>query len=315
MEPELRAAVIGGAAARAIARREERMGAGGRIRRIRGACLVLAAMLAIACLGADCAVPGAGTPGCAPSAEMMAASDSRSLIAVVPRTSAAEADWALDTLARLLPYAARPGLQLHVLDSQDSDDLGEGGGDGGPPQVVTTSAPTFRAFQVTGAPPAPRDPNPLTEKLYCGHVSTWEEHARGELRAKRARRDAAVRAWALRTAARLSALARRPIPDTLGSESGVEIDPALSIFAAAEIAQDTPSPTIAFLGGLTSLRPPSQRFRFPARLIALVRSTDPSQVVHAETVWARWAHRAGGSFRALSANDTSATIGQALAGT
>ena len=31
-------------------------------------------------------------------------------------------------------------------------------------------------------------------------------------------------------------------------------------------------------------------------------------------IWARWAHRAGGSFAALSANDAPATISQALAG-
>jgi hypothetical protein len=157
--------------------------------------------------------------------------------------------------------------------------------------------------------------NPLTEKLYCNHLSTWEEHARDALQSERARRDATVHAWALRTAAQLTALARRPIPDTLGSESGVEIDPALSVFAAAEIAQAAPAPTIVFLGGLTSLRPPSQRFRFPARLIALVRTTDPGQVVRAEAVWERWARRAGGTFSALSANDNPAVLGQALAGT
>ena len=134
-----------------------------------------------------------------------------------------------------------------------------------------------------------------------------------ELRAESARRVMAVRAWAKRTAASLVALARRRIPDTAGTEAGVEIDASASIFSAAEIAEAAPEPTILFLGGLTALKPPSRIFHLRARLVALVRSSDPRQVLRAEAAWTRWADRAGGSFMALSADDAPATIGQMLA--
>ena len=69
-----------------------------------------------------------GVSGCAAPVEALPASRSSSLIAVVPRTSAQAAIWGLDELAQLLPSAARAGMELHVFYSQDSDDLGEGGG-------------------------------------------------------------------------------------------------------------------------------------------------------------------------------------------
>lgn len=252
--------------------------------------------------------------GCAVPVEALPASGSSSLIAVVPRTSAGAAVWGLDELAQLLPSAARAGMELHVFYSQDSDDLGEGGGDGGPPQVVLTSAPSFPAFQVTGAPQRPADPTPLSARLYCRHLGAWLVHASRVLHAEIARRAALLATWAKTTAARLTALAGRPIPDTTGSEAGGEIDSGGSIFAAALVAEAAPHPTVLVLGGLTALSPPSVKFGFPARLVALIRSSDPGQVVGAEFAWTRWAHRAGGSFEALSSSDSPAVIAGALDG-
>ena len=253
-----------------------------------------------------------GGSGCAVPVEALPASGSSSLIAVVPRTSAEAAVWGLDELAQLLPSAARAGMELHVFYSQDSDDLGEGGGDGGPPQVLLTSAPSFPAFQVTGAPQSPANPTPLSARLYCRHIAAWQVHASRVLRAEAVRRAALVATWARTTAARLTVLAGRPIPDTTGSEAGGEIDTGGSIFAAALVAEVAPHPTVLVLGGLTALSPPSIRFRFPARLVVLIRSSDPGQVLGAESAWTRWAHRAGGSFEALSSNDSSTAIAGAV---
>ena len=135
---------------------------------------------------------------------------------------------------------------------------------------------------------------------------------RPQLRAEAARRAASEAAWARTTAARLKVLADKPIPDTAGLEAGGEIDAATSVFAAAQVADAAPNPTIFVLGGLTELKPPSAEFRFPARLVALTRSSDPGQVLGAESAWARWAHRAGGSFEVLSSNDAPAAIARAL---
>ena len=253
-------------------------------------------------------------PNCMPKAEKLAASRRSSLIAVVPRTSRSAATWGLRELARLLPLVASGGLQLHVLYSQDSDDLVEGGGDGGPPQVLLTSVPHFPAVHLTGAPASPSDPTSLSAGLYCGRLASWQAHATSRLQTETARRAALAAAWARTARADLRRLARKPIPDTSGSESGVEIDASASVFTAAQVAQAAPQPTIVFLGGLTSLRPPLLKFRFPARLVALIRSTDPGQVLRAEANWARWARRAGGSFEAVSANDAPAQIARALSG-
>jgi hypothetical protein len=271
-----------------------------------------AVTLAFAGLGAGCARIGAAGPVCAARMETLPASAVSSLIAVVPRTSASAAIWGLDELAQLLPSVARAGLELHVLYTQDADDLAEGGGDGGPPQVVITEAPGFAVFRVGRAPQAPPDPTPLTGKMYCDRVAAWHGHSDEELQAEAARRTAVLKSWARTTAARLEALADKPIPDTSGSEGGVEADAGASIFTAAQIAQAAPRPTILFLGGLTELTPPAQSFRFPARLVALIRSSNPGEVIHAEAAWARWADRAGGRFEALSANDTQATIAGVL---
>jgi hypothetical protein len=279
----------------------------------------LVSVLSQACLVGSIAAAGLAT-GCIPSArlncvprtEKLTASRRSSLIAVMPRTSRSAATWGLRELAKLLPFVASGGLQLHVLYSQDSDDLGEGGGDGGPPQVLLTSVPDFPAVQITGAPARPADPTSLSASLYCERVTAWEAHASSRLRAGTARRAAVAAAWAKAAGADLKSLAAKPIPDTSGSEAGVEIDASASVFAAAQVAQAAPQPTIAFLGGLTSMRPPSVSFRFPARLVALIRSTDPGQVLKAEAIWARWALRAGGSFTAVSANDAPAQIARAL---
>jgi len=234
------------------------------------------------------------------------------LIAIVPRTSANAASWGLHELAFLLPFLAQAGLELHVIYTQDSDDLGEGGGDGGPPQVLETQAPSFPTFQVQGAPQAPADPNTLTAKLYCERLAAWQSSANQTLRNQATRRITAVTAWAETNAVRLIALAAKPIPDTTGREAGVEFDAGASIFSAAQVAQAAPRPTILVLGGLTELAPPSQHFAVPAHLVVLVRSTDPTQVLHAENAWSRWITRAGGTFQAISANDGPTAITTAL---
>jgi hypothetical protein len=235
------------------------------------------------------------------------------LIAIVPRTSANAAIWGLHELASLLPLVARTGLELHVVYTQDGDDLGEDGGDGGPAQVLETQAPNFPVFQVHGAPQPPADPNALTAKLYCERLTAWQSSASQALTNQAAQRMDAVMAWATSTAARLIAVANAPIPDTTGREAGVEFDAGASIFAAAQIAQAAPQPTIVVLGGLTAVAPPSQDFKVPAHLVLLVRSTDPTRVLHAESAWKRWVARAGGTFQAISANNTPSVIAQALA--
>ena len=270
-------------------------------------------------LSAGCAriTPDVGSPdagsGCTVHLEALPASGSSSLIAVIPRTAAEAAVWGLDELAQLLPFAARGGLELHVLYSQDSDDLAEGGGDGGPPQVLLAVAPSFSSFKVGGAPPSPANPTALSARLYCDRLAAWQVRASEQLHAEAARRIASLAAWARTTAVRLTTLASKPIPDTSGSEAGGEIDADASIFAAAQVAEAAPQPTILVLGGLTALNPPAEGFPFPARLVALIRSTDPGQVLGAESAWTRWVHRAGGSFEAVSSDDSPTTIARALA--
>ena len=270
---------------------------------------LLAALLAIFTAGCS---PGE-TPQCSAESEALPASPAASLIAIVPRTSAEAATWGLRELALLLPYAAQAGLDLHVFYTQDGDDLTDDGGDGGPPQVLQSQALTFLAFAVGGAPAPPSDPNPLTTKLYCGHLAAWQSTAAATVRAEVARRAAAVRAWAAAADARLLSIASSPIKDTEGPEADVEFDSGASIFAAAQVALRAPRPTIVFLGGLTEVSPPSYSFAVPARLVALIRSTDPGQVLNAETSWSRWVSKAGGTFRAVSAYDSPAVIASSLA--
>jgi hypothetical protein len=131
------------------------------------------------------------------------------------------------------------------------------------------------------------------------------------LQAESARRNTSVTNWARMTAARLTALQQQPIPDTTGPEE-TKVDAGASIFAADEISQAAPHPTIFFLGGLTAFRPSPRGFRFPTRLVALIRATSPTQVLEAESAWSRWVRRAGGSFAALSADDTPTTIAKVL---
>jgi hypothetical protein len=274
--------------------------------------LAAVATLTVASLGAGCARAIHEESGCAPRVEALPASSPSTLIGVDPRTSAAAASWGPAELAQLLPFVAHGGLELHMLYTQDADDLADGGGDGGPTQALLMKAPDFPRFQVTGEPQAPADPTALAAHLYCQRLATWEHHAQRALRAEAARRAAAVQAWVAMAVARLTALASRPIPDTSGPEAGVEADAGASIFAAAQVAEVASRPTILFLGGLTSLTPPSQGFRFPAHLVALVRSSNPVQVLRAEAAWSRWAAQAGGSFEALSANDAPAVIARVL---
>lgn len=280
-------------------------------RRFTAVVSVVSMTLAILIVGCTPAVGGG--PGCTSRTEAVPASRAASLIAIVPRTSAETASWGLRELAFLLPFVARAGLDLHVIYTQDSDDLAEGGGDGGPPQVLEAQAPGFPVFQVQGAPQAPADPNALTAKLYCEHLATWQSRASLTVRDEAARRIATVSAWARSNAVRLAELAARPVPDTTGPEAGVEFDAGASIFSAAQIAQAASRPTILVLGGLTALAPPSQDFKVPAHLVVMVRSTDPAQVIHAENAWSRWITRAGGTFQAISANDTPTVITSALA--
>jgi hypothetical protein len=265
-----------------------------------------------AILAAGCAPSAPKSQGCASRIEALAASQTSSLIAIIPRTSANAASWGLRELAFLLPLVARAGLELHVVYTQDGDDLGEDGGDGGPPQVLEAQAPSFLVFQVQGAPQSPADPNALTAKLHCERLAAWQSSASQALRNQASRRIAAVSTWANSNAARITALATHPIPDTTGSEGGVEFDAGASIFSAAQIAQAAPQPTIVVLGGLTAVAPPSQKFEVPAHLVVLVRSNDPGQVLHAESVWSRWVKQAGGTFQAISANDTPSVIAETL---
>lgn len=239
---------------------------------------------------------------------------SANLIAVIPRISAGAARWGFRELADLLPLLARPGLELHVLYTQDADDLTEGGGDGGPPQVLATSAPNAPGIRVAGAPAEPNDPTSLSAQLYCQRMAAWQARAVTTLRTISARRAAKATAWASRAAAHVRALASKPIPDSSGPEAGAEIDSAASIFAAAQVAEASPHPTIVFFGELSALLPPVQRFSFPGRLIDLVRSDDPTLVLHSEAIWARWAKRRGGTFEAVSANGDAASIAQAIDG-
>lgn len=284
---------------------------GGRTAR-RFTALGLAVSMILAALITGCARANGTGPGCTPEIEAWPASRAFSVIAIVPRTSANAAAWGLRELAFLLPFTARAGLELHVIYTQDSDDLGEGGGDGGPPQVLETQAPSFPTFQVQGAPQTPADPNALTAKLYCERLAAWQSSANQTLRNQAARHSAAVTAWAKSNAVRLIALADKPIPDTTGPEAGVEFDAGASIFAAAQVAQAAPRPTILVLGGLTAVSPPAQNFEVPAHLMVLVRSTDPARVLQAENAWSRWITRAGGTFQAMSANDAPTAITQAL---
>lgn len=260
-----------------------------------------------------CASIGAQAPGCASRPHILPASQASSLIAVDPRTSARAAAWGLGELAQLLPLVARSGLDLHVFYTEDSDDLGEDGGDGGPLQVLQTQSPSFPVYTVPGSPQAPADPTALTAKLYCEQLTAWRNHASRATRAEATRRAAAVQTWARYVAARLLALAGKPIPDTTGPEANVEVDAGASVFAAAQVAGAAPRPAVLFLGGLSALAPPSQSFKFPVLLVALVRSTDPVQVTHAEHGWSRWVTRAGGAFKAISANEAPAVIARALA--
>lgn len=244
----------------------------------------------------------------------LSASTPTSLIAVIPRDSGASAQWGLRELASLLPLVAQPGLQLHVLYTQDADDLAPAGGDGGPPQVLATSAPSVLAFRVPRAPAEPEDPTSLSAKLYCQRLAAWRARATAAVRAAGVRRTEQAVAWARKTAARVTALAGRPIPDTSGAEAGGEVDTSASTFAAAEVAEGSPQPTIVFFGGLSVLQPPALRFRVPARLIALIRSVDPALVLRSERAWARWAEQDGGTFEAFSANDDASSIALAIDG-
>jgi hypothetical protein len=244
--------------------------------------------------------------------EALPASQASSLTAIVPRTSASAASWALRELAFLLPFVARAGLELHVIYTQDGDDLGEDGGDGGPPQVLETQAPSFAVFQVQGVPQSPADPNALTAKLYCERLAAWQTMADQTLTSEASRQIPAVRAWAKSNAARLIALAASPVPDTTGREAGIEFDAGASIFSAAQVAQTAPRSTIVVLGGLTSLAPPSDRFEVPARFVVIVRSSNPAQVLEAENAWSRWVMRAGGTFQAISVNNSPTAITRAL---
>ena len=274
--------------------------------------LAISTTATVAILAAGCAPSAPKSQGCASRIEALAASQTSSLIAIVPRTSANAASWGLRELASLLPLVARAGLELHVVYTQDGDDLGEDGGDGGPPQVLEARAPSFPVFQVQGAPQSPADPNALTAKLYCERLVAWQSSASQALKNQASRRIAAVSTWANSNAARLTALAAHPIPDTTGREADVEFDAGASIFSAAQIAQAAPRPTIVVLGGLTAVAPPSQNFEVPADLVVLVRSNDPAQVLHAESAWSRWVKHAGGTFQAISANDTPTVIAETL---
>jgi hypothetical protein len=261
---------------------------------------------------AACSSAASASQECRPATEVLPATAAWSLIAEIPRTSAAAASSALHEVAQLLPYLPADGLQLHVIYSQDSDDLVPGGGDGGPPQVLYAAAPSFTAVQVSGAPARPVDPTHLTSQRYCGQLTQWEHRAQQKLQSAAAQRSAAVATWLAVTEQRLTQLAGRPIPDTSGAEAGGEVDTAASVFAAVQVAQTAPQPTIFLVGGLSILNPPTEKFRFRGQLIALIDSDDPGQVLPAEAKWTQWAHTAGASFEALSADDAPATIAQAL---
>ena len=261
---------------------------------------------------AACGSAASASQECTAATEALPATTAWSLIAEIPRTSAATASSALREVAQLLPYLPASGLQLHVIYSQDSDDLVPGGGDGGPPQVLFSAAPSFSAVQLTGAPARPADPTHLTSQLYCAQLTQWEHRAQQELRSAAAQRSATMTRWLAATERRLTQLADGPIPDTSGAEAGGEVDTAASIFAAVQVAQAAPQPTIFLVGGLSILWPPAQKFRFRGQLMALIDSDNPGQVLPAEAKWTKWAHAAGASFEALSSNDAPATIAQAL---
>jgi hypothetical protein len=262
--------------------------------------------------GVGCVPVTGGGPGCTPRMEALPGSRPFTLIPVIPRTSLEAASWGLRKLASILPAVTRPGLELAVRYTQDADDLGEGGGDGGPPQVLQKQAPQFPAFKVSGAPQAPTDPNGLTAKLYCQRLNAWEKHARQELEAEVSRRAAGTRAWVKTVRAQLFALSDKPIPDTTGAEANSEFDAGASVFGAVQVAESAPRPVILFLGGLTALAPPSHNFVCHVHFAALVRSTDPAEVLHAVKVWSGWITRCGGTFQTISADDTPLEIVRAL---
>jgi len=276
--------------------------------------VLLAGIVTTASLVATgCGPAPTATQGCAPQAEVLAASTPRTLIAEIPRSSVTTATWGLRELAKLMPYLATSGLQLHVLYSQDRDDLVPGGGDGGPPQVLFSMAPSFPVVRMSGAPARPADPTHLTTQLYCKVLAKWEAQARQAAQSDSNRRAASVAGWARDMASRLTRLSDRPIPDTAGPEAGGEVDAAASVFAAVQIAQSAVEPTIFFVGGLTEMVPPGRSYRVGGRLVALVVSDDPGQVLPAEARWTRWAHLAAASFEAVSTNAAPAAIAHALA--
>ena len=272
----------------------------------------LMAVVAAASLAAGCAQPH-GASGCAPRPEMLAASPKSGLIVLIPRTSRSEAVWSLLELARLLPFVARAGLELHVLYSQDGDDLGESGGDGGRPQVLLSAAPSFGTARPAGRPASPPDPTPLTTHLYCDHLAAWEARASRKLKNDASGRSTAVRAWMRTVAARLGKLAAGPIADTAGSEAGGRVDAGGSIFAATQVAASASRPVIVLMGGLSALRPPAAEPPVPVCLVALIRSDAPGPVRRAESAWTRWAGRGGGTFEPMSAYDTPEAIARACA--
>ena len=279
---------------------------------VRSATVAIVTAIAVASLSGGCARQAGPNPGCAHRLESLPASPSFGLIVSIPRISAESASWALRELSILLPIVARAGLDLHVIYTQDGDDLGAAGGDGRPPQILLTHAPTFSALRVHGRPEPPADPTALSAKLYCGRLGSWERRESRLLRAAAAQRNGSVAIWRRTTVAKLTALAGRPIPDTSGSEAGTEIDANLSIFAVVQVAQAAPRSTILLLGDLPDLRPPSMRFRFATRVVALIRSGPPRRILRVEAAWRRWTRRSGGSFIALSANDDPRAIARAL---
>jgi hypothetical protein len=267
---------------------------------------------AVAVLGGGCAGQSGALPCSTAGLNALSASRAGSLIVSITRTSVETASWGFRELARVLPLAASAGLELHVIYTEDGDDLSPAGGDGGPPQVLLADAPRFGAFQVRGRPQPPVDPNSLQARLYCERFASWRHHAMRALRAISARRARIVELWAGRTAGTLISIAGRPIPDASGAEAGVEIDANASILTVAQVAQAARRPVILLLGDLPALRPPSLTFHLAVRVVAVVRSGPPRQILRDESAWKHWTRRCGGTFSALSANDGPAAIARAL---